>query len=60
MHSNIILIIFKEIYSVHRLDSNWYYRMTTLTKSSSGSNGNEELVHSLQISRTGASPLDAV
>ena len=33
---------------------------TTLGQSGSGTNGNEEIFHSLQISRTEASPSDTV
>ena len=33
---------------------------TTPDQSGPGSNGNEEELHTLQISRTGASPSDAV
>ena len=52
-----IQIIFKQIYFTHRWDSNRYYPQG---QSEPGGNCNEEVLSTLPIFRTGASPSDAV
>ena len=51
------MIIFKQIYLTHKWDLN---RTTILSQSGPESNGNEEVLHTPQISRTGASQSDVV
>ena len=54
--SDLIQIIFKQIRLVHGILKD----TTTPGQSEPESNGNEGVLYTLQVSRTGASPLDAV
>ena len=57
MYPNRLWIIFKQIYLTQRLDSKRYYH---LGQNKLGSNDNEEILNTSQISKTEASSLDAV
>ena len=52
-------MFFKQIHLTYRYNLT-LTDTTTLGQSSSGSNGNEGVLHTSQNSRTGASPSDAV
>ena len=55
-----IYIICKRNYLTNGWDSNRYYSSTILSQRGLRNNDNEGVLHPLQISRTGASPLDSV